>query len=368
MADIKRVALTQFRMISGEPIDQQDIREAGEYFANSESPIDLKTFRTWFLQVQANLDNQVDLLRLAREWQLRLAGRHAFTEAEAQFFHKQYIAALDMAGLMTQAIVAGFATRTAGSAYDYEISQPRQSAAWTILYTVAGQAILRTGLRETRVNPGDILLLAPKSVYSIVRSEDSDSWNQYWITFKPLTRWRTYLDWPKAGPEIGLLQIDPERRPLIESVISSLLSNYAQQSNLKEELDFNLLEQLLLRCANMISDTLHLDFDERIKKAQQFIDEHYNHRFSLHDVATCAHISASRLSSLFKQQTGVTIFGWRDEKRMLEAAQLLRGTDISIAEIGQLVGISDPAYFSRVFQRHVGTSPRAYRQGLLNSL
>ena len=368
MADIKRIALTQFKMISGEPIEEQEIREASEYFASSESPLDSKTFRTLFLQVQSNLEHQVDLLRLAREWQLRLAGRQVFTDAEARFFHKQYVAALDMEGLMTQAIVAGFATRTAGSAYDYEISQPKNSTSWTLLYTVAGQATLRTGLRETRINPGDILLLAPKSVYSIQRSEGSDNWNQYWITFKPQPRWHSYLDWPKTGPEVGLLQIEPELRPLIESVISSLLDNYAQQSNWKEELDFNLLEQLLLRCANMIPDTEHLDIDERIRNAQQFVNEHYNQAFSLRDVADCVHMSASRLSVLFKQEAGVTLFGWRDEKRMLEAAQLLRGTDISIAEIGQLIGITDPAYFSRVFQRHVGSSPRAYRQGAAKSL
>ncbi|MCX2982755.1 arabinose operon transcriptional regulator AraC [Halieaceae bacterium IMCC14734] len=368
MIDIKRVALTQFKMISGASIAEQEISEASEYFAKSESPLDSKTFKTLFLRVQANLEHQTDLLRLAREWQLRLAGRQVFTDAEAQFFHKQYVAALDMEGLMTQAIVAGFATRTAGSAYDYEISQPRHSTSWTLLYTVAGQATLRTGLRETHVYPGDILLLAPKSVYSIQRSEGSKNWNQYWITFKPQPQWRAYLDWPKTGPEISLLQIAPALRPLIESVINSLLNNYAQQSNLKEELDFNLLEQLLMRCANMIPDTAHLDNDDRIRNAQQFIHEHYNQAFSLQDVANYVHMSASRLSGLFKQQAGVTIFGWRDEKRMLEAAQLLRGTDISISEIGQLIGITDPAYFSRVFQRHVGSSPRAYRQGSGKSL
>lgn len=364
VADIKRVALTQFKMICGESIEAALLEEASDYFAQSESPIDPETFRTWFLQVQANLDQQDELVRLAKEWQLRLAGRRTFTEAEAQFFHKQYVAALDMDGLVTQAIVAGFANRNAGGAYDYEISQPQRSSSWMLLYTVQGGAMLRTGLRETHIQPGDMLLLAPKSVYTIKRSSDSDNWNQYWITFKPQAQWRAYLDWPKVGPEIGLLQIDLGQRASIEAVVKSLLTNYSQQSAFKAELDYNLLEQLLLHCANLISDTHHLDIDERVKRAQQFVDEQYNQAFSLQDVADSVHMSASRLAALFKQQAGVTIFGWRDEKRMLEAAQLLRGTDISIAEIGQLIGISDPAYFSRIFHRHVGTSPRSYRQGL----
>ena len=72
MADITQVALTQFRMISGESVAEELVQEASDYFAGSESPVDPNTYRTWFLQVQANLGEQAGLIRLARKWQQRL--------------------------------------------------------------------------------------------------------------------------------------------------------------------------------------------------------------------------------------------------------------------------------------------------------
>ncbi len=46
---------------------------------------------------------------------------------------------------------------------------------------------------------------------------------------------------------------------------------------------------------------------------------------------------------------------------MLEAARLLRFTDLTVQEIGHRTGFRDPLYFSRAFKRHQGESPLAYR-------
>jgi AraC family transcriptional regulator, transcriptional activator of pobA len=49
---------------------------------------------------------------------------------------------------------------------------------------------------------------------------------------------------------------------------------------------------------------------------------------------------------------------------MLEAARLLRFTDLSVGEIAFRVGLGDQLYFSRAFKRHYGESPVAYRDRL----
>jgi AraC family transcriptional regulator, transcriptional activator of pobA len=46
---------------------------------------------------------------------------------------------------------------------------------------------------------------------------------------------------------------------------------------------------------------------------------------------------------------------------MLEAARLLRFTDLTVQEIGHRTGFRDPLYFSRAFKRHQGEAPQAYR-------
>jgi len=46
---------------------------------------------------------------------------------------------------------------------------------------------------------------------------------------------------------------------------------------------------------------------------------------------------------------------------MLEAARLLRFTDLTIGEVAHRAGFADPLYFSRAFKRHAGEPPMAYR-------
>ena len=50
------------------------------------------------------------------------------------------------------------------------------------------------------------------------------------------------------------------------------------------------------------------------------------------------------------------------ERVMLEAARLLRFTDLTVGEIAFRVGFEDPLYFSRAFKRHSGLAPQGYRE------
>ena len=48
--------------------------------------------------------------------------------------------------------------------------------------------------------------------------------------------------------------------------------------------------------------------------------------------------------------------------RIARAKELLTGTDIPISEIGELVGYDNPLYFSKIFKKNTGLSPREYRR------
>jgi AraC family transcriptional regulator of arabinose operon len=134
------------------------------------------------------------------------------------------------------------------------------------------------------------------------------------------------------------------------------------------ELDHNLLEQLLLRCATYLPRESNQKMDPRVSVARAYIDEHYTADIALADVAAASNISSSRLSGLFKKETGSSVMAYRNELRLVKAAQLLLHSNLRIADIGDRVGYSEQAFFSRIFRKHLGMSPRQYRTHMPASL
>lgn len=65
---------------------------------------------------------------------------------------------------------------------------------------------------------------------------------------------------------------------------------------------------------------------------------------------------------IFKRTTGYTLAAYIRARRVTVAAKLMKTTDISITSIYVQVGFEDSATFCRVFQRHFGLSPTAYRK------
>lgn len=94
-----------------------------------------------------------------------------------------------------------------------------------------------------------------------------------------------------------------------------------------------------------------------------YIDEHYaDESISLNKVAKEVNISPNYLSAIFSQEEGQTFVEYLTGKRISEAKRLLLHTDKRSNEVAFAVGYKDPHYFSFVFKKTVGLSPREYRR------
>lgn len=101
-----------------------------------------------------------------------------------------------------------------------------------------------------------------------------------------------------------------------------------------------------------------------VSEALAFIGEHYaEESLSLKDVASFTKVSASYFSAVFSQEMGQTFVEYLTQKRMERAKELLRRTDKRTAEIANETGYRDPHYFSFVFRKTQGCTPRDYRMG-----
>lgn len=101
-----------------------------------------------------------------------------------------------------------------------------------------------------------------------------------------------------------------------------------------------------------------------LRKVLDYIDENYaRETLSLNHVADQVNVSANYLSAIFSQSMQKTFVEYVTAKRMEKAKRLLRSTDKSAGEVAAEVGYKDPHYFSFVFKKTQGMSPREYRSG-----
>lgn len=99
-----------------------------------------------------------------------------------------------------------------------------------------------------------------------------------------------------------------------------------------------------------------------IKRAINYIREHYQEGLTQEEVASILEITPEYLSTLFNREMGINFSVFLKQFRLSHAKRMLKGTDMKIYEIANAVGYSDPKYFQRVFKEEIGVSPGEYRQ------
>lgn len=116
---------------------------------------------------------------------------------------------------------------------------------------------------------------------------------------------------------------------------------------------------LLFKVMRGVQDSQTMKLIEQVK---HYIHFHYASIVNLQDVADVVNMSKNYMSSLFKQETGATVWSYIVSVRMQKARELLLGTTLKNYEIAGKVGYEDPTHFSQLFKEHYGLSPSEYKK------
>lgn len=101
---------------------------------------------------------------------------------------------------------------------------------------------------------------------------------------------------------------------------------------------------------------------DRIKKVEQYILEHISEDMTVAELAEYIYISTNHLTRLFKKETGKTPIDYITAVRMSMAKELLEKGEMRVSDIALKTGYDNYSYFSKVFKKYYGESPRAYRR------
>jgi len=98
-----------------------------------------------------------------------------------------------------------------------------------------------------------------------------------------------------------------------------------------------------------------------VRQAMAYIHTHFAESLNREAIARHVGISADYLTDCFRQELYITPMIYLRRYRILHARELLETTNLSITQVAFEVGFSESAHFTRLFQREVGMTPRAYR-------
>ncbi|OMC09270.1 MULTISPECIES: AraC family transcriptional regulator [unclassified Mycobacterium] len=184
----------------------------------------------------------------------------------------------------------------------------------------------------------------------------------------PWPAWRAHpLLFPFLHGQVGgILRLDVPvaRRAAWDAAIRSIEAELlARQDGYRQAALAHLTLLLidLARLAGPVVAELRRSGEPLLAEVFDVIDRRHAEPLSLRDVADELGMTPGHLTTVVRRRTGRTVGEWITERRMATARALLAETDLPVAEVARRVGLPDPGYFSRLFGRAHGASPREWR-------
>lgn len=94
---------------------------------------------------------------------------------------------------------------------------------------------------------------------------------------------------------------------------------------------------------------------------QQYIKENLSRPIMLNEIGEQVKLTPSYISSLFKEEMGITITDYITDLRIEKAKMLLKDSHLKISELAKKVGYEEQRYFSQVFKKKTGITPKEFR-------
>ena len=223
-----------------------------------------------------------------------------------------------------------------------------------------GEGSLTYDGRQYSLKLGDCVFTDCRKTYSHSTSDClwSLSWCHFYAPFMPAI----YEKYKERG---GLPVFHPEKPDAFQKIFVQLYELAASSDYIR---DMRINESLSALLTLLMQESWNPDHVAVSKKRMElaavkaYMDEHYTQKLTLDDLEAQFFINKYYLLKIFKETYGMTISSYLISKRITRAKQLLRFTQMTIDEVWCAVGMDGAGYFSRMFKKAEGISPKEYRK------
>ncbi len=213
---------------------------------------------------------------------------------------------------------------------------------------------------QYQVMSGQGFMLFPHQVCTYIADHEIP-WEYVWLEFDGLRA--------KETVELtGLSPNQPIYKARYKDIADTMKSEMLYIVNHKNESPFHLIGHLFLFIDSFMRSAFSSEIskgnnlrDFYIKEAFSFIEQNFQNDISVEDIAAACGLNRSYFGKIFHENMGKSPQEFLISYRMSKATELLRLTQLSIADIGNAVGYPNQLHFSRAFKNVYGISPRQWR-------
>lgn len=205
---------------------------------------------------------------------------------------------------------------------------------------------------------GHYILLTESIQNFTVISENNflkDSWQDY---VRDLSLRAVNMLWEKFEVKIHIGASE------VKTEIEELFDCYNQASYALDKAVNN--NEPVLYFQDLKYDVNQNVYSKSIAEAIEYIDKNYQEDISLKEVAEAVYLNVWYLSDLFSREVGMTFSQYIRDKRIARSKELLKDKSLKLYEVAYQVGIKEQGYFSSLFKKVTGVTPKSYRDQLEN--
>jgi AraC-like DNA-binding protein/quercetin dioxygenase-like cupin family protein len=221
-----------------------------------------------------------------------------------------------------------------------------------------GKAIIKG--EHYSVEQGEFIIVPMKQPH-IYQADENNPWTIYWSHFKgPAADGIVSMIKTQNNSFKGFIGFSEYPISLFNEIYSQLERGYSNDNLLYANMSFwHFLVSIAFN--SKLPGAIKTNGKDDIDIAIDYLTERVDQTLTLEDVAAAVNLSASHFSYVFKRKTGFSPIEYFNHLKIQKACQYLLFTNLRIKEIGNKIGIDDPYYFSRMFTKVMGMSPKEYK-------
>ncbi len=232
-------------------------------------------------------------------------------------------------------------------------------------YCLSGTGMLysQNGRKESdtfHIKSGQGFMIFPHQVCMYIADHEIP-WEYVWIEFDGL-RVKEAIELAGLKPE------QPVYKARYKDISETMKEEMLYIVNHKEESPCHLIGHLYLFIDSLVRSSTSVPLGQGsslrefyLKEAISFIEQNFQNDISVEDIAACCGLNRSYFGKIFHENMGKSPQEFLISYRMTKAAELLKLTALSVADIGNAVGYPNQLHFSRAFKNVYAISPRQWR-------